>query len=148
MVKRVAAWTVLVALGLVSTCAPAAPTPTATPQPTATPVEVLATMPEHLEGTWYDGASWFRFEANGTVYGGESLEQLDNPDYRFEGKFWFEDGLYHEENSICAGIYIYEAALRIEEGRAVSARMTEVDVPDHTCPDRRLRRLWKLERVD
>jgi hypothetical protein len=149
MVNRAAAViAVVVVLTAAVACTPSAPTTTPTPEPTATPVEVLATKPEHVAGTWFDGASWFRFGADGTVHGGESLEQLDNPDFRFEGRFWFEDGLYHEENSICAGIYIYEASLLIQEGQAVRIRMKEVDVPDHTCPDRRLRRLWRLERVD
>jgi hypothetical protein len=146
--KKTTAVVVMAVLCLLAACAPAAPTPTRTPEPTATPVDVRATEPEHLVGTWFDGASWFRFEADGTVYGGESLEQLDNPEFRFEGRFWFEDGLYHEENPICAGIYVYEAWLLIQEGRAVRARMTEIDVPDQTCPDRRLRRLWNLMRVD
>jgi hypothetical protein len=146
MVKKATAIAVMIVVGLATACTGAAPTPT--PEPTAMPVEVRASRPEHLAGTWFDGASYFRFGADGTVHAAESMESLDNPDYRMEGRFWFEDGMYHEENRLCVGIYVYEAFLRIQEGRAVRARMTEIDVPDHTCPDRRLRRLWSLARVD
>jgi hypothetical protein len=146
--RRATVLVMMVVLSLAAGCSASAPTRTPTPQPTATPVEVLATEPEHLVGTWFDGASYFRFEADGTVYGAESMDGLDNPDFRFRGRFWFEDGLYHEENPICPSIYVYQASLRIQEGRAVRARMTEIDVPDQTCPDRRLRRLWSLVRVD
>jgi len=150
--KNTAATLLMLVLGLVTACTPAAPTPTPTPVPTATPVEVTATKPEHLAGIWLSGlgdvTSYFRFQADGTLHVAQSLEGLDDADTRLEGRFWFEDGLYHEENRLCAGTYVYEAFLGIQEGQAVRARMREVDVPGMECIDRRLRRLWSLVRVD
>ncbi len=150
--KNTAATLLMLVLSLVTACTPAAPTSTPTPEPTATPVEVTATKPEHLAGIWVsqlsDGPAYFRFDADGTVHVGQSLEGLDDADSRLEGTFWFEDGLYHEENALCAGTYVYEASLQIQEGRAVRARMNEIEVPGMECIDRRLRRLWVLVRLD
>jgi hypothetical protein len=146
-VKKAVAITVIVVLQLVAACAPAAPTPTRTPEPTATPVEVRATKPEHLAGIWFDGASYQRYEADGSLTIAESIENLDS-DYIMTGRFWFEDGKYYEEPPICLGVFAYEAYLRIEEGRAVRIRMTVIDVPDPPCPDLTLGTQRKLVRVD
>lgn len=145
--KNTAPTLLMLVLSLVAACAPAAPTPTPTPVARPAPVEVRATKPEHLAGIWFDGASYQRYEADGSLTIAESIENLDS-DYIMTGRFWFEDGKYYEEPPICLGVFAYEAYLRIEEGRAVRIRMTVIDVPDPPCPDLTLGTQRKLVRVD
>jgi hypothetical protein len=130
MVKKATVILLMLVLSLVAACASAATTPTRTPEPTATPLEVRATKPEHLAGLWCDGASYLRYEADGTWKAAQSIKGLDNPDWIMEGRCWFEDGVCYEENPMCMGIFGYEAFLRIEEARAVRIRMTVIEVPD------------------
>ena len=138
--KNAAATLLMMVFSLVAACAPAAPTPT--------PVEVIATKPEDLAGIWFDGASYHRFEVDGTIKMVESIEDLDDPNYRLLGKFWFEDGIYHEQNAFCLGVYVYEIYLRIEEGRAVRIRMTVIEVPERPCSVLSLGTQRTLVRVD
>ena len=128
--------TVVVAMAMLSlalACAPAAPAPTPTPEPTPTPVEVMATKPEHLVGIWSDGASYGRYEADGTVTWAESIANLDIPQFRAVGRFWFEDGLFYEDSFYCEDVFGCEAYLRIEEGRAVRLRLKVIEAPDPPC---------------
>ena len=138
---------VFIVLYLVAACAPAAPTPTPTPEPTPTPVEVLATQPEHLEGIWIDGEAqqYQRWDADGTIRGGRSLEDLDK-ESSVVGTYWFEEGMYYEESPIwCDGIGVYRVYLRIQAGRAVGLRMELVEDP---CLDRRIAYRRPVVRVD
>ncbi len=134
-------------LGLAAACAPAAPTPTPTPRPTATPVEVRATQPEHLAGIWFDGASYQRWGADGTVTIAETIENLDS-DYVMTGRSWFEDGVYHEEPPVCQSVFVCEIMLQIEGGRAVRARYTVIEEPEPACPGYRRGSQRNLVRVD
>ena len=145
--KNSAATLLMLVLSIVTACAPAAPTPTRTPEPTATPVEVRATKPEHLAGIWYDGASYQRWEADGSITIAESVENLDS-DYVMTGRFWFEDGIYYEEPPVCLSILVYEAYLQIEQGRAVRARLTIIEEPDPPCEGYRPGTQRRLMRVD
>jgi hypothetical protein len=141
MLNRATAVLVIVVL-LATACAPAAPTPTLTPGPTATPVIVRATKPEHLEGTWLwwdylhtmpgstESGPYYRWDADGTVWWAEDAAITTN---LMSAKFWFEDGLYHEdENPLDTGTGVYEVYLRIEGGRATNLRMQIIeDSPGH-----------------
>lgn len=122
---------VLIVVGLASACAPAAPTPTLTPEPTAAPVIVRATKPEHLTGTWklYIGQVeppwYYRWDTDGTVWWAKDGEITTDV---FSAKFWFEDGLYHEDESpSCDGLGIYEIDLEIQGGRAVRLRFNLIE---------------------
>lgn len=140
MAKKAAAVLVMAVLGLSTACAPAAPPPTQTPQSTTTPVVVRATKPEHLTGIWlltaeipnqpYSfGGPYYRWDTDGTVWWAEDAAMTKN---LFSAKFWFEDGLYHEnESPICEGLGIYEIYLEIEGGRAVLLRMRLIEDGPH-----------------
>ena len=154
VMKKAIAVLLMVVLHLVTACAPAAPTPTRTPEPTATPIEVLATKPEHLEGIWLNRTSpyagpprYYRFEADGTVKSGESLEELQENPF-IDGRFWFEGGVYYEEGQYCVPIGSYRAYLNIEEGRAVALRFEEIDDSDPSCFERSWPRQGEFVRVD
>jgi hypothetical protein len=140
VVKKTTTFVVIVVLHLVAACAPGAPTPTRTPEPTATLAELRATSAEHIAGIWlWSGevvppASWggayYRWDADGTVWWADDAEMTTN---LFSAKFWFEDGLYYEdENPMSEGLGIYEVYLRIQGGRAVILRMKRIsdDVDD------------------
>jgi hypothetical protein len=155
MVKRTTTVLAIVALSIVSACAPPAPTPTRTLEPTGTPVEVLATKCEHLAGVWFNPQResrtgrgvYYRFEADGSIYWAYTPEDLQrNPDV--EGRFWFEDGVYYEEGYICLPIGSYRAYLEIKEGRAVGLRFEEVDDSDRSCFERSDEKKVKYVRVD
>jgi hypothetical protein len=149
VIKNKAAALLMLVLTLAAACAPAAPTPTAAPEPQPTPVEVRATKPEHLAGIWFDGASYIRFEEDGTALAAETVENLGKcPDLCMHGRYWFEDGVYYEEPPICEGIFAYDAYLRIEDGRAVRARKTVIEVPEEPCPDLKIGTQRVLTRVD
>jgi hypothetical protein len=145
--KNTAPTLLMLVLSLVAACAPAAPTPTPTPVARPTPVEVRATKPEHLAGIWFDGASYGRYDADGTITIAESIENLDS-DYVMTGRFWFEDGIYYEEPPVCLSLLVYEVYLQIEEGRAVRARLTIIEEPDPPCPGYGRGTQRRLERVD
>jgi hypothetical protein len=49
---------------------------------------------------------------------------------------------------MCPGVWVYEAYLRIEEGRAVRITMTVIEEPDVRCGDLTLGTQRKLDRVD
>jgi hypothetical protein len=147
MVKGSTAVFVIAVLSLVTACAPAAPTPTRTPQPTGTPVEVLATKAEHLEGIWLDAEAqqYQQWDLDGTISGARSVEDLDK-ESSFVGRFWFEEGIYHEDSPVwCVGIGAYKVYLRIEAGRAVGLRTELVEDP---CRDRSVSYRRPLVRVD
>jgi hypothetical protein len=146
MVKKATVVFVMLVLSLVTACAPAAPTPTLGPA-RPTPVEVLATKPEHLASLWFDGASYQRYEPDGTITVAESIENLDS-DYVMTGRFWFKDGIYYEEPPVCMSLLVYEAYLQIEEGRAVRARLTIIEEPDPPCSGYGRGTQRRLERVD
>ena len=143
--KRATVLLVMLVLGLVTACSPAAPTPT--PEPTPTPADVLATKPEHLAGIWLDGEAqqYQRWDADGTIWGARNLEDLrENPE--FVGRFWFEDGLYHEDEGLwCDGIGVYRVYLRIRGGRADRLYTKVVKDP---CLDRRIAYARPVSRVD
>jgi len=131
VVKKAIAVMVMVVLSLVTACTPAAPTPTLPPEPTATPVWVRATKPEHLTGIWrlfmgdWEPPWYYRWDADGTVWWGKDPEITTNV---FSAKFWFEDGLYHEDESPdCDGLGIYEIDLEIQGGRAVRLRFNLIE---------------------
>ena len=152
--KKATAVLAMVVISLVAACAPATPTPTPTPQPAPTPVEVLATKPEHLEGIWVmqwvglQGIQRYeRFEADGTV-SHERTRDLVEEHPIFDGRFWFEDGVYYEESQACDPIGSYRAYLEIEGGTAVGLRFEVVDDWDPSCQERRYRRQTKWTRVD
>jgi hypothetical protein len=154
-VKKAVAITVILVLHLVAACAPAAPTPTPTPDPTPTPIEVLATKPEHLAGTWFNPAGapaqgrglYYRFAADGTISWAYTLQGLqENP--KTEARFWFEGGVYYEEGQICVPIGSYRVHLEINEGRAVGLRFEEIDDSDRSCYERNWERRVKYVRVD
>jgi hypothetical protein len=141
-------------LSLAAACTGAAPTPTRTPEPTPTPAVVLATKPEHLAGIWLNRATpygnpprYYRFEADGTVKSGESLEELQENPF-IDGRFWFEGGVYYEEGQYCVPIGSYQAFLDIEEGRAVALRFEEIDDSDPSCFERSWPRQAEFARVD
>jgi hypothetical protein len=90
---------------------------------------------------------YHRFEADGTTCWKYSREELEEHP-RVRGRFWFEDGVYYEEDSTCFPIGSYRAYLEIEGGRAVGLRFEEIDDSDPSCSDRRLRRAGKYTRVD
>jgi hypothetical protein len=151
MVKKATAVVVIIVLSLATACAPAAPTPTPTPEPKPTRVKVLATNPEHLAGTWLveaqlggRGFRHYRFEADGTIWYQRVYEDFQ----LFEGRFWFEDGVYYEESDVCFPIGSYRAYLEIEGGRAVRIRFEVIDDWDRSCTDRRLWRTASYVRVD
>jgi hypothetical protein len=149
VVKCNAAWLVAIALSLVAACATAAPTPTPTPEPTPTPGWVLATKPEHLAGlwsTWYVHSRWYhRFEKDGTTCSKtEEFEQC--PEHA--SRFWFEDGVYYEEDRGCDPIGSYRVYLQIEGGRALRLRFEEIDDSDPSCLERREIRSTAYSRVD
>ena len=146
MVKKATAVCAMLVLSLVTACAPSPPT--RTPERAATPVEVLATKPEDLAGIWFDGAWYHRFEADGTIKTVESIDDFDDPNYRLLGSFWFEDGMYYEQNAFCVGIYAYDIYLAIEKGRAVGLRMTLIEEGDPPCVNGRLDSQLQLVRVD
>jgi hypothetical protein len=111
-------------LSLVVACAPAAPTPTTAPEATATPSEVLATLPEHLEGLWFDGQlrHYVRFDSGGTVRAAAKPEDLDE-ESSYAMTYWFEDGLFYvERRSAWEGVGVYKAYLQIQDGRALVLR--------------------------
>jgi hypothetical protein len=140
MVKNNAAALWMLALMLVAACD--------RPAPTATPTEILATRPQDLAGVWFDGEWYHRFDADGTIRMVASMEDLDDPNYRLLGHFWFEDGTYHERNAFCLGIYVYEVHLRMDGGRAVGLRMTLIEEGDPPCVNGRLDPQMELVRVD
>jgi hypothetical protein len=148
MVKKAVAVVVMAVLGLATACAPAAPTPTRAPEPTPMPVEVLATKGEHLVGIWFDGASYGRYEADGTITWAESLANLDTGQFCQGGRFWFEDGIYYEESFYWKGAFGCEPYLRIEEGRAVRLRLHVVEVPEQRTDALGLSKDRVLWRVD
>jgi hypothetical protein len=91
--------------------------------------------------------SYYRFEADGTLKGGDTPEELqENP--LLEGRFWFEGGIYYEESQLCLSIGSYRVYLYIEEGRAVALRFDEIDDRDPVCWERKRSRLTRLLRVD
>jgi hypothetical protein len=153
-VKKAIAVILMVVVLHVTACAPEAPTPTPTPEPRATPVWVLATKPEHLAGIWYNPSGelwgmgpWYRFEADGTVQIGRTLEALQEHPFT-EGRFWFEGGVYYEEGQMCVPIGSYRVHLDIEEGTAVGLRFEEIDDRDYSCSERLQSRRAKFARVD
>jgi hypothetical protein len=149
MVKKAAAVVVvLVILSLAVGCGTPAPTRTPTPQPTGTPVEVLATKGEHLVGIWFDGDSYGRYEADGTITWAESMANLNTGQYCQAGRFWFEDGIYYEESFYYEGAFGCEPYLRIEEGRAVRLRLHVVEVPEQPSDALGMGRDRILVRVD
>jgi hypothetical protein len=154
--KKAITVVVILVLHFVTACAPAAPTPTPTPQPRATPVEVLATAPEHLAGIWlwevgegsYGwGGPYYRWDADGTVWRAADPEITTN---RHSARFWFEDGLYHEdEPGRCPGVGVYEVHLEITGGRAVRLRMElHEEGPRFAGCDRRRIYQYAFRRVD
>ena len=152
--KKAFAVVVIVVLSLVAACGPSAPapTPTPTPLPSPTPVEVLATKPEHLVGIWFvpdmiDARWYVQYKADGT-FGGEWSRDLVEEHPIFEGRCWFEDGVYYEESQHCNLIGSYRAYLEIEGARAVGLRFEEIDDSDPDCWKRRHRLLIKWTRVD
>jgi hypothetical protein len=154
MMKNTAATLLMTVLSLVAACAPATPTPTRTPEATATPVEVLATKPEHLEGTWlirYAGPSgrlyYMRWDADGTMWCRQDRGQMQE-DYEVCGRFWFEDGVYYEDSDACFVTGSYRAYLTIEGGQAVELRFEEVDDSDLSCRLRLSLRVCTWSRVD
>jgi hypothetical protein len=146
--KTVTCVVAMALLCLVAACAPAAPAPTRVPEPTATLAEVRAAKVEHLAGLWFDGDSYIRAGEDGTWKAAQSIEGLDNPDWLMEGTWWFEDGVCYEENPMCQGVFVYDAYLRIEEGRAVRIAMTVIEVPDQPCSELTLGTQRVLVRVD
>ena len=150
--KRAIAVSVMAVFSLAAACAPSVPTPTPTPEPRPTPVEVLATKPEHLEGIWFNPALphpkgqgfYYRFEADGTIYYGYTLEDLREIPL-LEARFWFEEGVYYEEGA-CESIGSYRVYLHIEEGRAVRLRFEEIG--DWSCYSRPLEMKVPYVRVD
>jgi hypothetical protein len=156
MVKKAVAVSTVVVLSLVTACG-ASPTPTRTPEATATPVELRATKPEHLAGVWLlaaihipsptFGGAYYRWDPDGTVWWAEDAEIATN---LMSARFWFEDGLYYEEESpICDGIGVYEVHLGIQGGRAVRLRMTRINDGSPVDDCRRAERYgWYFFRVD
>ena len=155
LVKRVAVVLALAVLSLVTACAPAAPTPTLTPEPTATPVEVLATKPEHLVGIWFNPVCFgrepsgvhYQFEADGTRRAAYFLDYLHEGS-EGTGVFWFEDGVYYEEDDTCDAVGSYRVYLRIEEGHPIALRFDEIDDSDGSCLLRRVCRRGVFVRVE
>ena len=132
---------VILVLSLVAACAPAAPTPTRTPEPIATPIWLLVSKPAQLEGIWlwtepipFDrsfGGGYYRWDADGTVWWANDADMAAN---LFSAKFWFEDGLYYEDESpICPGIGVYKLHLAVEGGRAVRLRMQLIEERGGWC---------------
>jgi hypothetical protein len=152
--EKAASVFVMAVLTLVAACAPAAPTPTPTPEPMPTPVEVLATKPEHLAGTWLNplgehwglGGPYYQFDADGTIRRAETKEGLQSP--FVAGSFWFEGGVYYEEGFVCEPIGTYRVYLDIAEGRAVGLRFEEIDDRDGNCWERSRVRSARFTRVD
>jgi hypothetical protein len=146
--NKIMAGVMAVLLILTTACAGAAPTPTRTPESAATPVEVLATKGEHLVGIWFDGASYGRYEADGSITWAESMANLGIPQYCQGGRFWFEDGTYYEESFYYEGAFGCEAYLRIEEGRAVRLRLHVVEAAEQSSDALGLGRdriLWRAD---
>lgn len=68
---------------------------------------------------------YYRWDVDGTVWMARDAQMTRN---LFSAKFWFEDGLYYEdEGPACNNTLVYEIYLRIEGGRAVGLRMEYVD---------------------
>jgi hypothetical protein len=139
MVKKATAVVVMVIAFLAASCTAAAPAPTQAPEATATPVEVLATKPEHLEGTWFKrdaGPSgtlyYMRWDADGTMWLRQDRGQFQE-DFQVRGRFWFEDGVYYEDSDDCFVTGSYRVYLMIEGGQAVRLRFEEVDDSDPSC---------------
>ena len=153
MVKKAFAVIVIVVLCLVAACGPSAPapTPTPTPEPAPTPAWVLATKPEHLAGIWFVqdllSGRYVLIEADGTVWH-ELTRDLVEEHPIFDGRFWFEDGVYYQEGHSCNPIGSYRAYLEIEGGRAVGLRFEEIDDSDPDCWKRKHRMSIKWTRVD
>ena len=155
MVKRATAVLLIASLSVAAACAPAAPTPTRTPEPMATPVELLATEPDHVVGTWYNAyrefsggdPRYYRFESDGTIYWAATPEDLQkNPEV--EGRFWFEDGVYYEEGYTCEPVGSYRVFVAIEGGRAVRPRFEEIEDSARDCFMRIYEKAVKYVRVD
>jgi hypothetical protein len=89
--------------------------------------------------------SYYRFEADGTIRGGDSLEERQESPL-IEG--WFEGGVYYEESQLCLPIGSYRAYLYIEEGKAVGLRFEEVDDNDPDCWKHSRSKMVKFVRVD
>ena len=139
MVIRRARVLLMLVVCLATACSGATPPPTQTPEPTPTPVEVLATKPEHLEGTWFirdTGRSgqlyYIRCDADGTMWCRQDRGQMQE-DFEVCGRFWFEDGVYYEDSDTCFVTGSYQAYLEIEAGQAVGLRFEEVDDSDPSC---------------
>jgi WD40 repeat protein len=133
---------------------PSAPALAGTPEPTPTAVEILATKPEHLAGTWLNRATpygnpprYYRFEADGTVKSAFTLEELQESPW-IDGRFWFEGGVYYEEGQYCVPIGSYRVFLQSEGGRAVALRFEEIDDSDPSCFERSWPRQAQFARVD
>jgi hypothetical protein len=77
----------------------------------------------------------------------ETLEDLDrNPKY--EGRFWFEDGVYHEDSMTCVPTGSYRVYLEIVGVQAVALRLEVVEPPHEDCYERRRDKGARWARVD
>jgi hypothetical protein len=152
-VKQFAVILLMAVLFCLLACAPAAPAPTPTPQPTPTPIEVLATKPEHLAGTWWNPNAgftghFFAFQADGTFRSGHTLEWLQETEEIY-GRFWFEDGVYYEQSRWCFPTGSYRVYLTVQGRSVLSFRFEEIDDSEPSCGGRRSDRTeYKYLRVD
>jgi hypothetical protein len=149
---------VIMVLSLLVACAPPAPTPTLAAQPTATLAEVRVTKAEHLAGIWRLGGGedlfsptyggrYYRWDPDGTVWWAENSDMTGT---LFSTRYWFEDGVYYEEeSSVCLGNGSYGAYVVIEGGTAARLRLEVIEDGSSVdgCP-RGERYMASFRRVD
>jgi hypothetical protein len=121
MIKKAIIASLVTGVFVLVGCSQAEPTPTEVAEATAVPptatvnqveeiveptpeIEVIDSI-EEFAGTWrFTGTQFRRYFEDGTMIGGESLDQID---IRMEAgefddaEYWFEDGLFHITNARC-----------------------------------------------